>query len=170
MTDGWNEVAGRCSNYVVDQNFVISTNPVIGHSCLTQNHAKLLPQPRVGFAWEPTGTGSWAVRAGFGIHNDLQDNLANRTYANPPFNARELLSGPLLSLLPLQKNVALPPTCGPTVTGVCSVYSPAGVDPNMRTPTHQQWSLTVERGITRECRVHPSSRGLTRRGIARINT
>ncbi len=144
MTDGWNEVAGRCSNYVFDRNFVISTEPVISHSCLSQNHAKLLLQPRVGLAWDPTGTGSWAVRAGFGIHNDLQDNLANRTYANPPYNAREQLSGPMLSLLPLQKTAALPPTCGPSVPQPCSIYAPAGVDPNLFTPTHQLWSLTVE--------------------------
>ena len=149
MTDGWNEVAGRCSNYAFDQNFVISTNPVIGHSCLSQNNNKALWQPRVGIAWDPTGNGTWAVRAGFGIHNDLQDNLANRTYADPPFNARELLSGPLLSLLPLQRAAVLPPTCGPGITGLCSTYSPAGVDPNLFSPTHQQWSFTVERQLGR---------------------
>ena len=79
MTNGWNEVADRCANYTFDKNFVISTEPRIGSSCLTENHAKLLLQPRVGIAWDPTGKGTWAVRAGFGIHNDLQDNLANRT-------------------------------------------------------------------------------------------
>src|SRR5207249_1679023 len=150
MTDGWNEVAGRCSNYTFDKNFVISTEPRIGHSCLTENHATLLLQPRVGLAWDPTGTGTWAVRAGFGIHNDLADSLANRTYANPPFNAREQLTGPTLSLIPIPKNVPLPPTCGPSVPQPCSIFSPGGVDPVMFTPTSQQWSLTVERGIARD--------------------
>src|SRR3989475_2166352 len=98
MTNGWNEVGGRCANYTFDKNLVISTEPRIDKSCLTENHAKLLLQPRVGLAWDPTGRGTWAVRAGFGIHNDLQDNLANRTYANPPFNAREQLVGSTLSL------------------------------------------------------------------------
>src|SRR5256712_28031 len=65
MTNGWNEVADRCSNYVFDKNFLISTEPRIGQSCLTENHAKLLLQPRVGIAWDPTGRGTWAVRAGF---------------------------------------------------------------------------------------------------------
>jgi len=54
MTDGWNEVADRCYNYVYDKNFVISTEPLRGHSCLTENHAKLLLQPRghrVGSEW-----------------------------------------------------------------------------------------------------------------------
>src|SRR5213594_933950 len=115
MTDGWNEVADRCSNYVFDKNFVMSTEPRIGHSCLTENHAKLLLQPRVGLAWDPTGKGTWAVRAGFGIHNDLQDNIGNRAYSNPPHNARELLGGSLLSLIPLQKNAPLLRSCGPSV-------------------------------------------------------
>ncbi len=154
MTNGWNEVGGRCSNYVFDQNFVISTEPRIGKSCLTENHAKLLLQPRVGIAWDPTGTGTWAVRAGFGIHNDLQDNLANRTYSNPPFNAREQIVGPTLSLIPLRKNAVLPPTCGtpgaPASPPACSIYGPGGVDPVLFTPTSQQWSLTVEREITRD--------------------
>src|SRR6266581_8926673 len=153
MTDGWNEVANRCANYTFDKNFVISTEPRMGKSCLTENHAKLLLQPRVGIAWDPTGTGTWAVRAGFGIHNDLQDNLANRTYGNPPFNAREQIVGPTLSLIPLSKNTPLPITCGlpgALPQPACGLYGPAGVDPVLFTPTSQQWSLTIERGITRD--------------------
>jgi hypothetical protein len=153
MTNGWTEVAGRCSNYAFDQNFVISREPVVAKQCLNKNNAKALLQPRVGIAWDPTGTGSWAVRAGYGTHNDLQDNLGNRTYANPPFNAREQLTGSLLSLIPLQKNAVLPPTCGPAQPQPCSIYSPAGVDPNLFTPTVQQWNLTVERGLTRDLMV-----------------
>jgi hypothetical protein len=153
MTNGWNEVAGRCANYAFDKNFVISTEPRMGKSCLTENHAKFLLQPRVGLSWDPTGTGTWAVRAGFGIHNDLQDNLANRTYGNPPFNAREQIVGPTLSLIPLSKDTALPITCGlpgALPQPACGLYSPAGVDPVLFTPTSQQWSLTIERGITRD--------------------
>src|SRR5437773_1543894 len=150
MTDGWTEVADRCAHYVYDKNFVISNEPLLGHSCLTENHAKLLLQPRVGIAWDPTGTGTWAVRVGFGIHNDLQDNLGNRTYSNPPYNARELLSVPLLSLFPLQKNIPLQRSCGPSVPQPCAIYGPGGLHPVLRTPTSQQWSLTIERGIARD--------------------
>ena len=77
MTNGWNAATGICSNYI-SQNGVLQTDPIIGKNCLVQNNAKLLLQPRVGFAWDPTGSGKWAVRAAFGIHNDLQDNLAHR--------------------------------------------------------------------------------------------
>src|SRR5262249_4588819 len=148
MTNGWNEVRGRCSNYRFD-NFVMQTNPTVGNSCLEQNHAKVLLQPRVGLAWDPTGTGTWAVRAGFGIHNDLQDNLSIRLHPNPPTNAREQFTAPLLSIIPLGRGVTPPPTCSPTQPQPCSIYAPAGVDPNMFTPTIQEWSLAVERALTK---------------------
>jgi hypothetical protein len=150
MTDGWHEVGGRCSIYRFDKDFVISTEPVMGDSCLDENHAKLLLQPRVGIAWDPTGTGTWAVRAGFGIHNDLQDNIGSRANANPPINAREQLSGALLSFIPIQKNAPLQRSCGPSVPQPCTIYGPGGFDRVLRTPTSQQWSLTIERGIARD--------------------
>ena len=149
MTNGWNEVKNRCANYRFDKNNVLLTDTVVGRSCLDQNHAKLLLQPRVGLAWDPTGTGIWSVRAGFGIHNDLQDNLSIRLYGQPPTNAREQFTGPLLSLIPLQRGVLPPPSCSPTQLQPCSIYTPAGVDPNMYTPTIQEWSLAVERGLTK---------------------
>src|SRR5216117_1498509 len=101
MTNGWNEVFGRCSNYRFDPGFVIQREPTVGKSCIGDNRAKLLLQPRVGLAWDPTGTGTWAVRAAFGIHNDLMDNLGIRVQPNPPFSARE-------SLIPLIGNGILP--------------------------------------------------------------
>src|SRR5881409_4300606 len=153
MTNGFSEVAGRCANYRYDPGFLIQTNPVISKSCMDQNHAKLLLQPRVGLAWDPTGTGSWAVRAAFGIHNDLIDNLGIRTQAGmPPFAARESLpiTNGFLPLLPLNKFVPLPPTCGPGISAPCSIYQPTGFDPNMSTPTVQIWDLTVERQLAKD--------------------
>lgn len=152
MTNGWNEVAGRCANYFYDSNFVIETNPRIGTSCFGRNHAKLLLQPRVGLAWDPTGMGTWAVRAAFGIHNDLLDNLGTKTYSNPPYVASEQLNvtNGFLPLLPLKKNVQLPPTCGPGIASPCSIYASGGVDPNMFTPTIQMWNLTVDRQLAKE--------------------
>src|SRR5881409_2788610 len=73
MTNGWNEHDGKAANYRFDQNGVILTNPYIGRSAFQENNATALWQPRVGVAWDPTGKGQWSVRAGFGIHNDLQD-------------------------------------------------------------------------------------------------
>src|SRR5207247_4143268 len=65
----------------------------------------------------------------------------------------EQLAGPSLSLTPLQKNVPLPRTCGTPAAPpppACGIYSPGGFDPVMFTPTSQQWSFTIERGIARD--------------------
>ncbi|HEV2198619.1 MAG TPA: carboxypeptidase regulatory-like domain-containing protein [Bryobacteraceae bacterium] len=155
MTNGWSEEAGRCSNYFSDPTYGIGINPHIGPSCLAQNNALALWQPRVGIAWDPTGTGTWAVRASAGIHNDLLDSLGQKAFNDPPFSAREQLAIPaagFLALLPLNKNQALPPTCGPgaaTFKG-CAIYQPGGFDPNMFTPTIQMWTFTVERQLVKD--------------------
>jgi hypothetical protein len=151
MTNGWNEVKGRCSNLLYDASGVPLTDTLIGHSCLTENNAKALLQPRVGIAWDPTGTGSWAVRAGFGIHNDLQDNQAFRLGSNPPYNPRLVLTGPLLSQVPINPAIPMPPTCNAQLVAAkanCAIYSVGGVESAFHTPTVQQWSFALERGIT----------------------
>ena len=157
MTTGWNEVNGRGANYRYDQNGFILTQPNVGKSVLIRNNARALLQPRVGLAWDPTGTGRWAVRAGFGIHNDLQDNLANRMNSNPPFNARLVIQRtPVLTILkngPLPSDSPGAPSCSaesPLQPPACSVFAPGGIDPDMHTPTTQEWSLEVERGITQD--------------------
>ena len=158
MTSGWNEATGRCSNYIFDSNGVIRTDPLIGPSCLTQNNSLALWQPRVGLAWDPTGTGTWAVRAGFGIHNDLQDNLY-RLGNNPPFNSRLSFTAPLLSIIPLPSGTPPPPACNAQLVAAnrpCSIFNPSGVEPTMHTPTIQEWSLTVEREITKDLMVQLS--------------
>ena len=153
MTNGWNEVANRCSNYFNDPTYVIGINPHVGGSCLAQNNALSLWQPRVGIAWDPTGTGTWAVRTSFGIHNDLLDALGQKAYMDPPFSAREQLpvTSGFLPLLPVNKNVPLPVTCAPGQVFLgCGYYQPGGFDPNMFTPTIQMWTFTVERQLTRD--------------------
>ena len=153
MTTGWNERNGQCSNYVFDQNGVIQTDPLIRSSCLLHNYARALWQPRVGLAWDPSGRGTWAVRASFGIHNDLQDIIAGRSYNNPPLNTKLTLpiAGGILPLIPILKSTPIPHSChnAPTETN-CSIFQPAGLDPDMHTPTIQQWTMTIERAITKD--------------------
>ena len=155
MTTGFNEATSRCPNYTFDSSGVIQTNPLIGPSCLLQNNAIALWQPRVGLAWDPTGTGTWAVRAGFGIHNDLQDNLSHRLSSNPPFNARMTISGtPLLSFIPIRGGTQPPASCTAVGQTGCSIFQPGAIDPYLHTPTIQNWSLTVEREITKNLMLH----------------
>src|SRR5262245_26952050 len=153
MTTLINEKNGHSSNYLFDANGIMMTDPFIGKTPLIENHAKALLQPRVGLAWDVTGSGKWAVRAGFGIHNDLQDNLANRLNANPPFSGRlTFLQQPLLSIIPISAESAPPPACKflNQTNPPCSVYAPGGIDPVMHTPTLQQWSLTVQHQVAQD--------------------
>src|SRR5213594_3308916 len=156
MTTRINEKNGRASNYRFDANGILITDPFIGKTPLIENHAKALLQPRVGLAWDVTGSGKWAVRAGFGIHNDLQDNLANRLNANPPFSGRlTFMNRPLLSIIPVSAESAPPPNCQSltqqaTQNPPCSMYAPGGIDPDLHTPTLQQWSLTVEHQLAQD--------------------
>src|SRR5881296_1842359 len=148
-----NEKNGNSSNYLFGPDGIMLTEPFIAKSPLLKNNARSLWQPRVGLVWDPSGVGKWAVRAGFGIHNDLQDNLANRLNSNPPFSGRLTVEAtPLLSIIPVSAEVAPPPSCkvlGQT-NPPCTLYAPGGIDPDLHMPTVQQWSLTVERQLAQD--------------------
>ena len=85
-TDG-TKSQGRASNYAIVDG-VLQTQPVVGASALTNNRAKFLPEPRVGFAWDVWGNGKTAVRGGFGIYHGLLDTLDYRLDQTAPFNTR----------------------------------------------------------------------------------
>jgi Carboxypeptidase regulatory-like domain len=161
-TNGWNEARGHASNYIYDANGIIQTDPRIDSSAFLQNNAKMLWQPRIGLAWDPTGKGRWSVRAGFGIHNDLQDNLGHRLNADAPFNARQTLTNtPLLTIMqnPIRFGTQAPASCNAHSAlrpPDCSIFAPGGLDPVMHTPTLQQWSLIVQREITQNLMVELS--------------
>jgi hypothetical protein len=158
MTSGWNEALGHSANYVYDANGIVQTDPQIGTSAFLKNNARMLWEPRIGIAWDPNGSGKWSVRAGVGIYNDLQDNLAHRLNADPPFNARLTIANtPLLTIMqnPIPFGTQPPPSCHTLADAGtnCSIFSPGGLDPFMHTPTLQQWSLTIQRSITQNLMV-----------------
>ncbi len=136
FTTGWNEAHGRAASFIF-KNGVMQTQPRIASSAFTSNYAKFLPQPRIGLAWMPAGSKT-VIRAGFGLYNDMQDALGYRMDQNAPFNPSYSLSNLPVASLPL-------PTA--PVPGNAKV-APAGVQPNMRTPTLISYSLRVERELT----------------------
>jgi len=160
MTSGWNEAHDHAANYVYDANGIVLTDPQVGSATFLKNNARMLWEPRIGLAWNPGGAGKWSVRAGFGIYNDLQDNLAHRLNADPPFNGRLTITGrPLLSIVgTIPYGTQPPPSCHSLADkGTnCSIFSPGGLDPYMHTPTLQQWSLTVQRSISQNLMVEAS--------------
>ena len=76
FTTGWNEAFGRAGNYITDANGVLVTTPLTGSSAFTTNNAKHLLSPRVGIAWDASGNGKTAIRAGFGTYYSLIDALS----------------------------------------------------------------------------------------------
>ncbi|MGA9885285.1 MAG: carboxypeptidase regulatory-like domain-containing protein [Candidatus Acidiferrales bacterium] len=135
FSTGWNEAHSRAANYVFVNN-VIQTDPRIANSIFTTNNQKFLPQPRIGLAWSPFGDKT-VIRAGFGMYNDMQDALGYRTDQNAPFNPT--YSTPLtVSDLPINPAGPYPGT--PKIL-------PAGIQPDMQSPTLLSYSLTLEREI-----------------------
>ncbi|HSR08037.1 MAG TPA: carboxypeptidase regulatory-like domain-containing protein, partial [Bryobacteraceae bacterium] len=151
FTNGWNEASGRAANYVTDANGVLETNPVVGNSVFTQNNATKLFGPRVGLAWDVFGNGNTAVRAGFGTYYSLIDNLAFLLNSLPPYNGSATFVGALSNFTPITPGVQPPASCtgGPNVPfHGCSIFAPQGVQPDAKTPTVQEWNLTVEQHLS----------------------
>ncbi len=137
FSTGWNEAHGRAANYTFT-NGVISSQPHIGDNAFTVNNAKFLPEPRIGLAWSPL-TEKTVVRAGFGIYNELLDDLGYRMDQNAPFNPTYSVASLPVSKLPIDPQ-APPPAK--------ALLVPGGVQPDVKMPTLLSYSLRVEQEIT----------------------
>lgn len=136
-SSGWNEAHGRAATYTFP-NGIISTQPQISTSAFTSNHMVFLPEPRAGLSWSPSSRGSTVLKAGFGMYNDLLDDLGYRTDQNAPFNPTYSLPNANVATLPLITS-ATPAATAKLVTG--------GVQPDMRSPTLISYTLRLEQQL-----------------------
>ena len=110
--------------------------------------------PNLGIAWDPTGEGKWAIRAGYSIAY-VNDNLIqaanNSVGTNAGLSSTSTKSG-------LDGNFASPliPVVAPTYKvprtladnyATNSQAAMAFPDPGLTTPYVQQWNISVQRSI-----------------------
>ncbi len=130
-SNGFNESRGRAGIYGFS-NGVINTNATVGSAGLTNNRAGFLPEPRIGAAWKPMSDNKTVVRAGFGLHHSLLDNLDYRFDQAAPYNTTVSYSGVPISAL---------------TSGAVGLISPSNVQNDLQTPTVLSYTLRVERQI-----------------------
>src|SRR5450432_4154693 len=149
FTTGWNEVSGRAANYITDGQGVLLTAPHVGDSAYTTNNSKRLFGPRVSLAWDTFGNGKTAVRTGFGTYYTMIDALSFLLNSLPPYNGSVSFANTgLFSITPLVPGAAIPPSCGPGVPSPRTTFAPQGVQADAKTPTVQEWHLTVEHQLS----------------------
>ena len=130
------------------------TGGLPGPNRAIQNNFHLGFGPRLGVAWDPTGTGKWAVRAGFGQFYNRDDIFVTDGTAgvNPPFVASFTSpngNGRFLdntNPLPACGNAAA--TCFGTGLGVAGV----GQDLSNRAPYVLQYNLTIQHELWKDTR------------------
>ncbi len=130
-TNGFNEAHGRAGIYGFTGG-VINTNPTVGSAALPTNRARLLPEPRAGFAWDVEGKGKTSLRGALGLHHSLLDNLDYRLDQAAPYNTTLTYSAV--------------PVLNPT-SGAPGLISPSSVQTDLSTPTVLAWDLKIERQL-----------------------
>jgi hypothetical protein len=129
-TNGWNEAHGRAANFAFGSNGFILSTPVVGNSAFSSNNAKFLPAPRIAAAWSPFASKETVIRAVFGLYYALLDNQ------NAPFNSVFAV-----------KNIAFS-SINPNASYPGSKLVPSGVQPNLKSPTVESWSLKLEQQLS----------------------
>jgi hypothetical protein len=142
------EVYDRQSNFdTTTGKFVLASDSAVlnGHSVgrELQFVPKLDFAPRLGFAYDVTGTGRTVLRGGYGMfwNNPLTGTSSSKT-TNPPFLRATASTTTLLPTLLLSAGLPAPPPVNPNASPTGSTRSI--FDINFRDGYAQQWNLNVQ--------------------------
>jgi hypothetical protein len=105
--------------------------------------------PRIGFAWQPLGNPKTVVKMAYGvfynapnIYNEFQSEPAQQPFRNP-----QTFTSAGTPAKSTAESITLANAFPAVLAGTAS--TPVGVDPNYATPYMHQWSLGVQRALTK---------------------
>jgi len=128
------------------------TGGVAGPNNAVQNNFHLGFAPRLGVAWDPTGSGKWSIRGGFGQFYNRDDIFVidGTAGVNPPFIGSFTSTNGNGRFL---DNTNQLPACTPNCFGANGIGVPSiGQDTSNRSPYTYQYNLTVQHEVWKNAR------------------
>lgn len=120
--------------------------------------------PRIGLAWDPTGTGRWSIRTGFGIFYEYIPGIAqfNSEFSAPPGFPSITVNSPRNYANPLA-NIPNPFQPGAIRTPV----SFTSLAPDLHLPYDEQWNFSIQRQLPKDVLVEVDYIGTAGVGLIR---
>jgi hypothetical protein len=150
-------VSGTYVGFTVKKDFKGTVPPGVlrrSNNLYTYGHAPLTNfAPRIGFAWQPSGTGRFVIRGGSGIFYKLIDgqHFLDTWDGEPPVAAPFTHTGASNSAatfaVPFTPAIQIG-TFNSFLRTPTSALSLVGVEPNLSTPTTFNWNLDAQYAIS----------------------